>query len=190
MSTKPHLHRPVDSEPSVGAILDHLIRERGEQLRRVASSIAGPAQAEDAVQSACLGFLRWYDPAMSYDGVDGAFRYLATATANSAAKLLRGDRRRMAGLPPMSRADEDNDPVERAPSRGPEPLDAVLRHQEVAEARAALAELPADWRIIVVARAAGFDPGEIQRAVGLTDRQYRKRIENANRRLGERRISP
>ena len=189
MSTEPRLHRPVDSEPSVGAILEQLIRERGEQLRRVAGSIAGPAQAEDAVQNACLGFLRWYDPATSYDGLDGAFRYLATATANSAAKLLRGDRRRTAGLPPVSRADPDNDPLERVPSRGPEPLDAVIRHQDVAKARAALAELPTDWRTIVVARAAGFGPGEIQRSAGLTDRQYRKRIEKANRLLGESRGS-
>jgi len=45
--------------------------------------------AEDAVQLACLGFLRSYDPAAAYGGFDGAYCYLAerppTRRGNSSA---------------------------------------------------------------------------------------------------------
>jgi RNA polymerase sigma factor (sigma-70 family) len=185
MSTEPDSHRPVDPEPSPAAILELLIRERGNQLRRLARRVAGPAHAEDAVQMACLGFLRSYDPATAYDGIEGAFRYLAAATTNSAAKLLRSERRRLAALPPADPVGDASDPVGSVPSRAPDPLQVALSDERLAEARGALAELPDDSKIIVVARAAGYEPREIQEFTGLTERQYRKRLEKANRCLAE-----
>jgi RNA polymerase sigma factor (sigma-70 family) len=186
MSTEPHSRRPVDPERSAAAILEFLVRERGNRLLRLARRVAGRDHAEDAVQMACLGFLRSYDLAASYDGIEGAFRYLAAATANSAAKLLRSDRRRLAALPPADPVDETGGPIGSVPSRTPDPLEMALSYERATKARAALADLPSECRVIVVARAAGYEPREIQQSMGLTERQYRKRVEKANRHLAER----
>jgi len=52
-----------------------------------------------------------------------------------------------------------------------------------------MAELPEEWQAILIARAIGAKPAEIQAALGLSERQYRKRVEKANRLLEERATS-
>lgn len=154
--------------------------ERGHRLRRIAASIAGD-QADDAVQAACLGFLRAFEPGAAHGGYEGAYRYLARATANSASKLIRSDQRRRRGLPPVARLDEYDEPVERAIGDAPDPSDVVLRSEEIAVELALLASLPEDQQRVLIDRAAGYSPQEIQQRIGISSRQYRKRIEKANR---------
>jgi len=184
MPTEPH-PTPPSTDPRTANLLEEFIAEHEHRLWRIAASIAGPDQADDAVQSACLGFLRAFNPDTAHGGAAGAFSYLARATANAAAKLVRTDARRRRGLPPAVRRDELDDPVERAASEGASPEDLVMRLEETRELEARLEALPEEWREVLLARAAGYSPAEIQAALGLTERQYRKRIERANRRLGK-----
>lgn len=158
--------------------------ERGHRLRRIAASIVGD-QADDAVQAACLGFLRTFEPGAAHGGYEGAYRYLATATANSASKLIRSDQRRRRGLPPAARIDDFDEPAERAAGDAPDPADIVLRSEEIAEQLALLASLPEDQQRVLIDRAAGYSPEEIQRRIGISSRQYRKRLEKARRRLSQ-----
>lgn len=130
-----------------------------------------------------LSELPTFDPGAAYGGPEGAYRYLVRAIANAAGKLNRGDRRRRNGLPPAAVIEDEVHPLDRATDDEPGPLERVLRAEELAEGRAILAELPQDQRAVMVARAAGFAPNEIQSQLGLTSRQYRKRIEKANRLL-------
>jgi len=150
---------------------------------RIATSIAGPDRGEDAVQTACLGFLRTFDPVAAYGGVDGAYRYLAAATAHAASKLVRGDQRRLRALPPEPPLEDELHALDRAVADGADPCDLLLSQEEAAELRRRLKELPEEWQAVLVARAAGFAAREIQAALGLTERQYRKRVEKANRQL-------
>lgn len=174
---------PPTIDSRTAALLEELLAEHDRRLWRIAASVAGPDNADDAVQSACLGFLGTFDPDHSYGGAGGAFRYLAAATSNAALKIARGDRRRERGLPPARRSEDGRDPLELAQSDSDvEAL--VLRQEEITEARERLAELPADQRAVLVGRALGLGPEELQEALGLTPRQYRKRVEKANRALG------
>lgn len=181
MPAEPTPHRP---NPETAYLLERLMTERGARLVRLAASITDRAQAEDAVQAACVGFLRAFDPATAYDDLDGAYRYLARAVANAASRINRTDRRRHDGLPPAPIFDDEPHPLELAQSERAEPLESVLRHEEFVESLERLAELPADQQAVLVERAMGYAPAEVETRLGLSSRQYRKRVEKARRRLG------
>lgn len=87
-------------------------------------------------------------------------------------------------MPPAALRDELDDPVERAASETGDPAELVLRREELAEHLTLLSELPGDQQRVLIERAAGFEPAEIQLRMGLSSRQYRKRIEKARQRLG------
>jgi RNA polymerase sigma factor (sigma-70 family) len=171
---------PIDVRTA--ALLEELLAVHGPRLWRIAASFAGADNADDAVQSACLGFLSSFDPDQMYGGLAGALRYLATATENAAAKIARGDRRRLRGLPPAAHIVDGRDPLELAQSDA-DVEGVVLRREEAEEAKRLLKGLPADQRAVLIGRAAGLEPEELQEALGLTPRQYRKRVEKANRTL-------
>lgn len=170
------------TNPDTARLLEQLVTERGHRLRRIAASVAGADHADDAVQAACLGFLRTFDPGKSYSGVEGAFRYLAQSTSNAAGKLNRTDQRRLRGLPP-ARRNELEEPLDRAVADTLDPCDILVRREELAAELAALAILPNDQQRVLIERAAGFTPEEIQARTGLSGRQYRKRIEKARRQI-------
>ncbi len=68
-----------------------------------------------------------------------------------------------------------------------EPYAVALRAAELAEARAALRELPAQERAALVPLAAAFKRrAEVRRALGVSERGLRKRVERGNRRLRDR----
>lgn len=172
------------TNPDTAQLLERLVTERGHRLRRIAISVVGAEQADDAVQAACLGFLRTFDPDRSYSSEEDAFRYLARSTSNAAAKLNRTDQRRRRGLPPVRRTDDGPDPIEQATSETRNPCEDLILREELAEGLALLSSLPKDQQQVLIDRAAGYKPAEIQARSGLSSRQYRKRIEKARRRLG------
>lgn len=178
-------HTQVPANPKTGPLLERLIRERRPMLERIAARTVRQDQVEDAIQAACLGFLRTFDPDASTGGMEGAFRYLATSVDNSAAKIIRSEGRRLRGLPPAGLRDDRDDPVERAESLSPGPMDQVIARSEVTEQLASIAKLPQDQQKVLLDRAAGFTPTEVAERRGLTVRQYRKRIEKARRRLSQ-----
>lgn len=81
----------VPANPKTGPLMERLIRERHRVLERIAARTVRPDQVEDAIQAACLGFLRAFDPDVAMGGVDGALAYLARSVDNSAAKIVRGE---------------------------------------------------------------------------------------------------
>lgn len=177
----------VPAHPKTGPLLERLVRERRPVLERIASRTVRPDQVDDALQAACLGFLRAFDPDSATGGTAGAFRYLAKAVENSAAKIVRGETRRRHGLPPVEPLREDDDPVQRVPDRSGDPALLAEDDEELASLLRQLRELPGEQRRALVLRAAGYEPAEIELELGLTARQYRKRIEKARRQLGIRR---
>jgi RNA polymerase sigma factor (sigma-70 family) len=181
MSAQPN-PTPPSTDARTVALLEELLAEHDQRLWRIAASVAGADNADDAVQSACLGFLSSFDPDRMYGGPAGALRYLATATENAAAKIARGDRRRLRGLPPAAHNEDGRDPLDLAQSDS-DVEGVVLRREEAEEAKRLLEGLPADQRAVLLGRAAGLEPKELQEALGLSSRQYRKRIEKAHRSL-------
>lgn len=178
-------HTQVPANPKSGPLLERLILERRPVLERIASRMVRPDQVDDAIQAACLGFLRAFDPTTAVGGEDGAFRYLARAVDNSAAKIIRGETRLRRGLPPAAPASDEDDPVACATDLSADPVEFVLGQEELFSRLQRLAELPTDQRRALILRVAGYEPAEIEAALGLTSRQYRKRIEKAKRRLAD-----
>ena len=65
-----------------------------------------------------------------------------------------------------------------------DPSQAIVERERIEGLRERLAELPADQRTVLVLAAAGYGIAEIATHCDLSERQVRKRIEKANRRLG------
>lgn len=176
-------HTQVPANPKTGPLLERLIRERRPLLERIAARRVRPDQVEDAIQAACLGFLRAFDPDTATGGEAGALRYLKTSVDNSAAKIIRGETRRVRGLPPSRQVIEGEDPVDRAIAETCDPVGLCEARSEVIGLLGQLRELPSDQRRALILRAAGYEPAEVEQELGLTPRQYRKRIEKARRGL-------
>lgn len=173
----------VPANPKTAPLLEELVRSRRSVLERIAARIVRPDQVEDAIQAACLGFLRAFDPDAATGDAEGAFRYLARAVENSAAKIVRGETRRRRGLPPAEPVREEDDPVQRVPDLSADPADRAIDDEELAVLLRRLGELPREQRQALALRAAGYKPAEIELKLGLTARQYRKRIEKGRRAL-------
>jgi len=115
--------------------------------------------------------------------VEDAYCYLARSVANSARKVVRGSTRRHRGLPPARQLDGGDHPVDRAVAETGDPAELLLLAEELASDLTELAELPAEMREVLIARAADYSPAEIQAAMGLSSRQYRKRVQKARSRI-------
>lgn len=158
MPAKAHTQAPAN--PKTGPLLERLIRKKRPVLEAIAARKVRPDQVEDAIQAACLGFLRAFDPDAATGGEAGALRYLKTSVDNSAAKIIRGETRRVRGLPPSRQVTEGEDPVDRAVAETCDPVEFCESRSEIASYLGQLRELPSDQRRALILRAAGYEPAE------------------------------
>jgi RNA polymerase sigma factor (sigma-70 family) len=164
-------------------ILDQVIRDHGDQLRRQASRHSQkPENHEDAIDDACITFMR------SYEGPPGidALRYMFAAVKLSAWSI---DRRRreleVSSGPLVFRADLKMDPLATLPDLGEEPVERYERLEQLRERAAALASLKRDERIALVLLAAGYSYREIGERQGWTYTKVNRCIAEGRLRLAE-----
>ncbi len=122
----------------------------------------------------------------------GVRRYLVRCVQSATWKLLRTERRRARWLvaeTASDRFDERAGDASRTEGVDPaEPLERVVEREALARERELLAQLPEEWRAVLLLSAAGFGTAEIASTLGLSTRQVRKRVEKANSRLRELRL--
>ncbi len=162
--------------------------ESTDMLRGVAYNAGARGdQVEEAVQQGFAQLLSAFpgDPA---DTV-GVRRYLIRCVQSSAWKAQRTERRRSVWMARDSERDRfevrsgDN---QRSDGVEPgEPLERMLDHEALHEARELLQELPEEWAAVLILSAAGYGTSEIAEQLGLTARQVRKRVQKANAQLKE-----
>lgn len=164
-------------------ILDQVIREHGDQLRRQALRHSQkPENHEDAIDDACLTFMR------SYEGPPGidALRYMFAVVKLAAWSI---DRRRreleVSSGPLVFRADLKVDPLATLPDLGEEPVERYERLEELRERAATLASLKRDERIALVLLAAGYSYREIGERQGWTYTKVNRCIAEGRLRLSE-----
>jgi RNA polymerase sigma-70 factor (ECF subfamily) len=162
-------------------LVEWLAGEEWSALERVARRSGAPSDAvADVVQSALLSVLRSFPGPFKHDNV---LRYACRCAQREAWDVARRRSRthaRTATTPIDGLVEEPP-----APSDS-EPYAVALRAAELSEARAALRELPAQERAALVLLAAGFERAQVRRALGVSERGLRKRVERGNRRLRER----
>ena len=162
-------------------VVEWLAREEWGYLVGAARRSGAPSDAvDDVIQGALMDVLRSFGGPYNRDHVRA---YAYRCTQWRAWKLLR--RRRRTEHRTIA-ASADAVLEERSAAPHAEPLAAVLRNEELAEARDSLRELPPGERAALVLLAAGFERAAVRRALGLSERQLRRRVERANRRLRER----
>ena len=165
MATRPKRNRRSERP---GRILAELLSANRAALSRQATLNAARADdAEDAIQDACLGFMR------AYDGPPGepALRYLMTCVKHSAWALAGcTPRRRECGFEDFVRTGDHApcDLAELLPDPDPAPLDLALERELLAERRERLAALKPDQRIALVMFALGCSYREIGERRGWT----------------------
>jgi RNA polymerase sigma factor (sigma-70 family) len=164
-------------------ILDRVIRDHGDQLRRQASKHSQrPENGDDALDDACLSFMRSYE---GPPGVD-AVRYMFAVVKLSAWAI---DRRRreleVSSAPLVFRADLKMDPLATLPDLGEEPGDRYERLEELRERAAPLAALKRDERIALVLLAAGYSYREIGERQGWTYTKVNRCVAEGRQHLGE-----
>jgi RNA polymerase sigma factor (sigma-70 family) len=157
-------------------------------LRGVAyNSGARGEQLDEAVQQGFAQLMSAF-PGDPSDLV-GVRRYLVRCVQSAAWKILRRETRRLRWHITESALDRlDQRPGDAPRSDGvdqAEPFERVLEYEMLEHGRELLAELPEDWRAVLLLSAAGFGTEEIAAQLGLSSRQVRKRVEKANARLAE-----
>lgn len=169
-------------------LADWIARERAAYLYAVARRSGAPDwQLADVVQSGLSNFLRAFP---GPDVREAALAYCASCVASEASKARRRYARKEShnsSIPERERGDLAGSAAEVALAdvEALEPADIVVERARIAELRKLLAELPEDQRAVVILSAAGYAAAEIAQLRGLSERQVRKRIEKANRRLRE-----
>jgi RNA polymerase sigma factor (sigma-70 family) len=163
-----------------------IAREKASYLAAVAWRAGAPKWlSEDVVQSGLTSFVRAFP---GPDIREAALAYCAKCVASEASKACRRYGRKESREAPM-RTSERNDlvgtieEIAMVDDDAADPADMVVERERLAALRELLGELPADQRAVVFLSAAGYAPREIAELRGLTERQVRKRIEKANRRL-------
>lgn len=158
---------PTDLRDAAGrksAILSGLLRAHGETLRRQAvRNCSVDADAEDALQDACVEFLR------SYSGASGehALRYLMLAVKHAA--WARSRRATRGAAIELGAADErGEEPCLLACCERPGPAERTVRRKETAAAFAALDRLKPDERTALILLAFGYSYREIAARQGWT----------------------
>ncbi len=162
MATQPK-RRPATERR--GEILCGLLDRDGPKLRRQARLHAQrPADAEDALQDACVQFLRYYDGAP-----EDALRWMYVVVKRCAwAIARRASRTRETGFE-LPSADGDGEEREIiAVDGGLGPAEMVERDEAVSERFALLDELKADERRALLLLALGYSYKEIATRCGWT----------------------
>jgi RNA polymerase sigma-70 factor (ECF subfamily) len=162
--TDPRSERGHD-EPAGGAVVDDrfagVFRSRYAELVRLAARVTGDTdEAEDIVQEA-LTTLSTHAVLERPD--DEVAAWLRRVTINGSFNRLRGRRRAEARTRRSAAAEQ---PLRVADPSGPQ-LAQVVRSEERARVRAALAELPERQRICLLLRHSGYRYAEIAVTVGV-----------------------
>lgn len=191
--TSPAPPRHTEADPA----LDDLVRraQRGEltafnsivlRYQDAVYSLAlrmlsSPQTAEDVTQEAFISAWRHLD---TFRG--GSFRsWLFTIAANRARDELRRGVRRPATSLDAARDDPDRAALD-PPDGGPGPEAAAEQGELRAALEAALAELPPDWReVVVLSDVHGLGYAEIAQATGVALGTVKSRLSRARARLRE-----
>ena len=176
--------RPQSPDPDAGraALLDCLLHRYGANLRRQAAKNSScSADAEDALQDACVQFLR------SYSGpaeLSAALPWLLLAVKHSAWKL-GARRRRCEALVALSPTDAPvgERPALTALDERPGPAERAERSEHLAERRSALAQLKPDERTALLLFALGFSYREIMARQGWTHTKVNRCLSEGRARL-------
>jgi RNA polymerase sigma factor (sigma-70 family) len=132
------------------------------------------ADAEDAVQDACVRALTFFD---GFRGVDGK-AWLLTIVRNTCYDRLRKNRR----LTPLAAPEE----LDRARDRSPGPEAEQLRLADERMLQEGLAALPAEYREALVLRELeGLPYREIAQVTGVPIGTVMSRLARGRKRLGE-----
>jgi RNA polymerase sigma factor (sigma-70 family) len=136
---------------------DLLAFERPRLLRQARRNSNRMADAEDALATACVQFLRFYDG----QGGDRAIRWMMLVVKRCAWQLARQESK---ALPVPFEADE----ISAVASSGSDPADLVERRAEVSEVSALMAQLKPAERDALVLLGLGYSYKEIAQIQGWT----------------------
>ena len=165
MASRPR--RPHSRATDHAALLDCLLERHGSKLRRQAHKhSARSADAEDALQDACLQFLRCYEGSPD---LATALPWLLVVVKHCAWKLGNCRRRRETSVV-LSTTDvfDSERPGLTVVDERPGPLERVERFELLAERRIALARLKPDERTALLLLALGYSYREIAARQGWT----------------------
>ena len=156
--------------------MESLIRATHAELGRVAfRSLGNHADAEDAVQSACIKVLRCWAKVAGFATAAQQRAYLVTAVANETLQMRRQSRRRREVL-----AAEDAEPgwMPEFPGGYGDTASEHLRR-----VWQAISELPDENREAVLLFAAGYEYREIAEMLDIAVSTVRSHISSARKRL-------
>jgi RNA polymerase sigma factor (sigma-70 family) len=161
--------RPQPPGPDAGraALLDRLLHRHGARLRRQARrNSSSAADAEDALQDACIQFLRSYNAPLE---LSAALPWLLLAVKHSAWKL-GARRRRCEALVALTCTDsaDDERPALTVLDERPGPAERAERFEHLTGCIALLQRLKPDERTAIVLHALGYSYREIMAHQGWT----------------------
>jgi len=164
------------------SLLDRLLHHHGVKLRRqAAKNSSNSVDADDALQDACVQFLRSYNAPLE---LSVALPWLLLAVKHSAWKL--GARRRrceaLVALSPTDAPDGER-PALIALDERPGPLERAERSEHLAERRSALAQLKPDERTALLLFALGYSYREIAARQGWTYTKVNRCLSEGRARL-------
>jgi DNA-directed RNA polymerase specialized sigma24 family protein len=164
MATRPH--RTERSERRARILAEALAAGRQVLRRQAARNADRAADAEEALQDACVDFLRYYDD----EPGEHALRYLMLAVKHRAWALTHHSLRGSPGELELTTTDalEAGEPRLAVLSDGPGPAERAEREETVSDFRVAWAALKPDQRKALALLALGYSYREIATRRGWT----------------------
>jgi RNA polymerase sigma-70 factor (ECF subfamily) len=156
---------------------EQIVRHYSAPLFSLAARLVGPSEAEDVVQET---FLRAYRGLESFRG-ESSLKTWLYAIALNRARARHGTLARLRALfvPGSRRADEDDlaDSLDSAPDPGETPEESTMHKEQRVRLRAAVRELPDEFRHAVVLRdLEALSYSEIAEVLGVPIGTVRSRI--------------
>jgi RNA polymerase sigma factor (sigma-70 family) len=164
-------------------ILDELLRSHIRELKGIARYHSPPAEVDDALQDACMSFLRKFDPDV------GLTEHYPLAWMITTVKRAGWARRRaLTGRWQhlLTEVDEDAEPaVDRIPDPGPDPDRIVAGDEEAWAVGEMMAQLKPQERQTISLKALGFSYTEIEEITGFSQTKINRCMVEGRARLRE-----
>lgn len=179
--------RPLEREPGAKpakepreVAIPRLVEQHGALLHGLARRLCrGPQEAEDLVQEVFLSAFRHWD---QFSGEGDASAWLWTIAARACQRMHRRRAGEPDGFLSLDAADPDDGAFERAELGTADDLaaDAAARAEAIERVRAAVAELPVEFRMpLVLKDVVGLSVSETAAALGLPEGTVKSRVHRA-----------
>jgi RNA polymerase sigma factor (sigma-70 family) len=164
-------------------LLDELLRSHIRVLKGIAARNSPPAEVDDALQDACMSFLRYFDPDVGRTD-EYPLAWMITTLKRAGWARYRGLTQRWQHLATDPDPEGEHDPlIDRVPDPGPTPDHFIEADEEARQIGVHFAGLKPQERRTLELKAQGYSYTEIEEITGFSQTKINRCMVEGRARL-------